>query len=158
MSLLLHSPAFTSGKRVPKRHTGDGEDLSPPLTWTGVPTAAQELALIADDPDAPTAEPWIHWVIYKIPVATEGIVEGVPPVAQPRFPATAIQGTNSWGSVGYRGPAPPRGHGVHRYFFKLYALDRCLDLPDGLDKSGLLERMEGHIVAHCELMGTYERS
>ncbi len=157
MSLILHSTAFASGKRIPKRHTGDGEDLSPPLTWTGVPAAARELALIADDPDAPTPEPWVHWVIYKIPVATEGLAQGVPPMARPRFPATAVQGKNSWSSAGYRGPAPPRGHGVHRYFFKLYALDRSLDLPEGLDKPGLLRAMEGHIVAHCELTGTFER-
>ncbi len=124
MSLTLSSTAFAGGKPIPRRHSGDGEDLSPPLSWSGVPSSARELALIVDDPDAPTKEPWVHWVIYKIPVGTEGFAEGVPPIGHPGYPPTALQGKNSWGSFGYRGPAPPKGHGVHRYFFKLYALDR----------------------------------
>jgi Raf kinase inhibitor-like YbhB/YbcL family protein len=115
------------------------------------------LALIVDDPDAPVREPWVHWVIYKIPVTVEGMGEGVPPTTRPTFPAGAIQGKNSWDSVGYRGPAPPKGHGVHHYHFKLYALDQLLDLPEGLDKAGLLRAMQGHIMAQGELMGTYQR-
>jgi Raf kinase inhibitor-like YbhB/YbcL family protein len=157
MSLIVRSAAFSDGKPIPRRHTGDGEDLSPPLSWSGLPAGVSELAMIVDDPDAPTQEPWVHWVIYKIPATEQGLVEGVPPVPGPGFPATAIQGKNSWGSAGYRGPAPPKGHGVHRYFFKLYALDQSLDLPEGLDKAGLLKAIEGHIVAHGELMGTYQR-
>jgi Raf kinase inhibitor-like YbhB/YbcL family protein len=157
MSLIVRSTAFASGKPIPRRHSGDGEDLSPPLSWSEVPASAQELALIVDDPDAPTDEPWVHWVIYKIPVTTEGLAEGVPPVAHPGYPPTAVQGKNSWGSVGYRGPAPPKGHGVHRYFFKLYALAKALDLAEGLDKPSLLKAMKGHIVAEGELMGTFER-
>ena len=106
--------------------------------------------LIVDDPDAPTPEPWVHWVIYNLPVTTDGIAEGVPPVERPSFPATAVQGKNSWHTIGYRGPAPPKGHGVHRYFFKLYALDKALDLATGLDKPSLLKAMKGHIVAEGE--------
>jgi Raf kinase inhibitor-like YbhB/YbcL family protein len=157
MSLVIQSLSFASGKPIPRRHTGDGEDLSPPLSWSGVPSSARELALIVDDPDAPTPEPWVHWVIYKVPVTTEGLAEGVPPAARPTFPPTAVQGKNSWSTIGYRGPAPPKGHGVHRYFFKLYALDKTLDLPDGIDKPGLEKAMKGHIVAEGELMGTYQR-
>ena len=157
MSLALRSPAFTEGQPIPRRHTGDGEDLSPPLSWSGIPAAARELALIVDDPDAPTKEPWVHWVIYKLPANEEGLVEGVPPMLRPGYPATAVQGKNSWGSAGYRGPAPPKGHGVHRYFFKLYALDQALDLPEGLDKAGLVKAIQGHIVSQAELMGTYQR-
>jgi Raf kinase inhibitor-like YbhB/YbcL family protein len=157
MSLIVRSTAFADGKPIPRRQSGDGEDLSPPLSWSGVPSLARELAMIVDDPDAPTNEPWVHWVIYKIRVTTEGIAEGVPPVARPNFPPTAVQGRNSWGSVGYRGPAPPKGHGVHRYFFKLYALAKELDLAEGLDKPSLLKAMKGHIVAEGELMGTFER-
>ena len=108
-------------------------------------------------PDAPTPEPWVHWVIYKLPVTTEGLAEGVPPVGRPGDPPTALQGKNSWGSYGYRGPAPPKGHGVHRYFFKLYALDEELDRVWGLDKPSLLKMIKGHIVAEGELMGTFER-
>ncbi len=157
MSLIVRSTAFASGKPIPRRHSGDGEDLSPPMFWSGVPASARELALIDDQTHAPTPEPWVHWVIYKIPVTTEGLAEGVPPVARPSFPATALQGKNSWGSFGYRGPAPPKGHGVHRYFFKLYALAKPLDLAEGLDKPGLLAAMKGHIVAEGELMGAFER-
>jgi len=157
MSLVVRSPAFTDGQPIPRRHTGDGEDLSPPLSWSGLPAAARELALIVDDPDAPTQEPWVHWVIYKLQATGEGLVEGIPPVSRPRSPAGAIQGKNSWGSLGYRGPAPPKGHGVHRYFFKVYALNQALELPEGLDKKGLLEAIQGHIVSQAELMGTYQR-
>jgi Raf kinase inhibitor-like YbhB/YbcL family protein len=157
MSLIIRSTAFASGKPIPRRHSGDGEDLSPPLSWSGVPASARELALIVEDPDAPTPEPWVHLVISKIPVTTEGLAEGVPPVAHPGSPPTALQGKNSWGSVGYRGPAPPKGHGVHRYFFKLYALGKTLDVPEGLDKPSLLKAIKGHIVAEGELMGTFER-
>jgi Raf kinase inhibitor-like YbhB/YbcL family protein len=157
MSLIILSTAFASGRPIPRRHTGDGEDLSPPLAWTGVPPSARELVLIVDDPDAPTSEPWVHWIIYKIPVATESLAEGVPPVPKPIFPSGAVQGKNSWKTAGYRGPAPPKGHGTHRYFFKLYALDAALNLHEGMDKPGLLKAMAGHIVAEGELMGTYER-
>jgi len=157
MSLIVRSPAFSEGSPIPRRHTGDGADLSPPLLWSGMPAAARELALIMDDPDAPTPEPWVHWIIYKVPVTTDGLAEGIPPVFRPGFPPAALQGQNSWKSVGYRGPAPPKGHGVHRYFFKLYALDSALDLPEGLDKPGLLEAIKGHVVAEGESMGTYQR-
>ncbi len=92
MSLIVSSTAFASGKPIPRRHSGDGEDLSPPLSWSGVPSSARELALIVDDPDAPTPEPWVHWVIYKIPVTTEGLAEGVPPVARPGSPADGPSG------------------------------------------------------------------
>ena len=157
MSLHIMSTAFASGNAIPRRHTGDGEDLSPPLSWSGVPSSARELALIVDDPDAPTSEPWVHWVIYKLPVTLEGLAEGVAPIAHPNAPATAVQGKNSWGALGYRGPAPPKGHGTHRYFFKLYALDAELNVSEPLDKPRLLRAMDGHIVAEGELMGTYER-
>ncbi|MFH1748266.1 MAG: YbhB/YbcL family Raf kinase inhibitor-like protein [Planctomycetota bacterium] len=149
MKLVIQTTAFDAGKPIPRKYTGDGEDVSPPLTWTGVPAEAQELALICDDPDAPRPEPWVHWVIYKIPADTTGLPEGVP--------AGALQGPNSWPTTGYRGPAPPRGHGVHHYHFKLYALDSILDLPPGLTKDQLLQRMAGHIIAEGELVGTYER-
>jgi Raf kinase inhibitor-like YbhB/YbcL family protein len=157
MSFSLQSSAFAAGKPIPRRHTGDGEDLSPPLSWSDVPKTAGELAIIVDDPDAPTNEPWVHWVIYKLPVTLDALPEGVPPVPRPASPAGAVQGRNSWKGAGYRGPAPPKGHGVHRYFFKLYALDRAIELPEALDKAGLQKAITGHIVAEAELMGTYER-
>ena len=157
MSITLQSAAFSEGAAIPRRFTGDGEDLSPPLSWEGLPAATRELAIVVDDPDAPTSEPWVHWVIYKLPATQEGLTEGVPPLPRPKSPLGSIQGRNSWNSLGYKGPAPPKGHGVHRYVFRLYALDRALDLPEGLDKTGLLKAIRGHVLAEAELMGTYQR-
>ncbi len=157
MSLILRSAAFADGQPIPKRHTGDGEDLSPPLSWTGLPPEATQLALVVDDPDAPTPQPWVHWVIYGLPADEQGLVEGIPPVARPESPAGCRQGKNSWGGIGYRGPAPPKGHGTHHYIFRLLALDGRLDLREGLDKEKLLSAIEGHIVAEARLTGTYHR-
>jgi Raf kinase inhibitor-like YbhB/YbcL family protein len=158
MPIILTSQAFGTGKTIPRRHTGDGEDLSPPLSWSGLPPETAELALIVDDPDAPGREPWVHWVICKIAATEPGLAEGVHPKPAPGFPTGAVQGKNSWGTIGYRGPAPPRGHGVHRYVFKLHALDAPLVLAAGLDKPALLKAMAGHILAEGELIGTYQRT
>lgn len=157
MSLALSSSAFRNGEAIPRRHTGDGPDVSPALSWTGVPPGAVELALIVDDPDAPTPQPWVHWVIYRIPASASGLAEGVPPVPSPAQPAGALQGRNSWNTLGYRGPAPPRGHGVHHYHFRLYALDAALNVQAGLDKEALRAAMRGHVIAEAELIGTYQR-
>ena len=157
MSFIIQSSAFGDGQPIPRRHTGDGEDLSPPLEWRGTPAASASLALVVDDPDAPTNEPWVHWVIYQIAAASDSLPEGIPPLVRPPFPPGVHQGRNSWKTAGYRGPAPPKGHGVHRYFFKLFALDKALELPEGLDKTGLLKAIEPHTIAVAEMMGTYER-
>ena len=157
MVMTVRSDAFASGRAIPRRYTEDGEDLSPPLTWTGLPQGVKELALIVDDPDAPRTEPWVHWVLYKIPAEVQTLSEGLPPTPTLEVPPGARQGKNSWGTDGYRGPAPPRGHGTHHYHFRLYALDAPLALAPGLDKPGLLEAMKRHIVAEAELVGTYER-
>lgn len=156
MSLRIASSAFLSGERIPLDYTGDGADRSPPLTWSRVPDGTLELALICDDPDAPTPEPWVHWIVYGIPADCQELPEGVPPKADKRLK----QGRNSWPSgqtIGYRGPAPPRGHGTHHYHFRLYALDQKLNAAPGLDKPSLLALMEGHVLATGELIGTYER-
>jgi Raf kinase inhibitor-like YbhB/YbcL family protein len=157
MDIKVESTAFANNEKIPVRYTADGQDVSPVLTWTDVPTAAQELALVCDDPDAPTPEPWVHWVIYKISPQSIGLPENVAKTPMPPNPAGAIQGKNSWGDVGYRGPAPPQGHGVHHYHFKVYALDQKIDLPAGADKTTLLSAMQGHVLAEGELVGTYER-
>lgn len=157
MKLSIESAAFAEGQPIPRKHTGDGEDVSPALSWSGVPAGAKELALICDDPDAPTPQPWVHWVIYQIPADAKGLPEGVAAKAEPTAAAGAIQGKNSWGGVGYRGPAPPRGHGVHHYHFKLYALSDALGLKAGADKKALLTAMKGRIAAQGELVGTYQR-
>jgi Raf kinase inhibitor-like YbhB/YbcL family protein len=157
MSFIIQSSAFSAGQPIPRRHSGDGEDLSPALSWEGVPKATSALALIVDDPDAPSSEPWVHWVIYHLPATFDSLPEGISPVVRPPIPEGVLQGRNSWKTAGYRGPAPPKGHGVHRYFFKLYALDKVLELPEGLDKAGLLKASDPHIIAVAETMGTYER-
>lgn len=157
MTMVVKSTAFSPGQPIPKKYSKEGADVSPPLSWSGVPKDAKELALICDDPDAPTPEPWVHWVIYKIPVATTQLPENLTKDSKLSTPAGAMQGINSWGQPGYGGPMPPPGHGVHHYYFKLYALDTLLNVQPGLDKEGLLEAMSGHILAQGQLMGTYRR-
>ncbi len=157
--MKLSSTAFKEGEAIPRRFTGEGDDLSPPLTWTDAPPGARQFALIMDDPDAPTAQPWVHWVIYGLPAETNSLPEGLPRKARPTTQPTVRQGPNSFSrdNLGYRGPMPPPGHGVHHYHFRLYALDsQVADKPD-MTKEQLLAAMNGHILATCELVGTYER-
>jgi Raf kinase inhibitor-like YbhB/YbcL family protein len=156
MPIAVESPEFRNGEPIPKKHTGEGPDVSPRLRWSGVPEGARELALVCEDPDAPRAEPWVHWVLYGLSPSIRELPEGVSKEARPAGPA-AHQGPNDSRSVGYSGPMPPRGHGRHRYFFRLYALGQALDLPPGLDKAKLLAAIRPHVIAEGELMGTYER-
>ena len=157
MTLTIQSSAFANGEPIPRRYSGEGEDLSPPLSWSDIPEATKELAMIVDDPDAPTAQPWVHWVIYKIPLEAAGLAEGIPADAELSTPTGTLQGRNTSGEIGYHGPMPPPGHGVHHYYFKLYALDTQLSLKSGADKQALLSAMEGHILAQGKLVGTYQR-
>ena len=157
MSVKIESPAFKNNETIPVQFTGDGKDVSPQLSWSGVPDGTAELALIMDDPDAPTPEPWVHWVIYKIPADTKTLPENVAKTETLTTPAGGMQGKNSWDKVGYGGPAPPPGHGTHHYHFKLYALDQALSVSPGLTKNQLLSAMKGHILAEGELVGTYKR-
>jgi len=157
--LSVSSTAFQQGKPIPKKYTADGEDVSPPLAWSGLPAGTKQLALICDDPDAPRTEPWVHWVIYAVPPETGSLPEGLPRSERLANPPGALQGRNSWptDNLGYRGPAPPRAHGPHRYFFKLYALDTALALKPGLSKDELLAAIKGHVLAEGQLLGTYDR-
>lgn len=155
--MSLTSKAFGDGQPIPRRYTGDGANVSPPLSWAGLPRGTRELALICDDPDAPRAEPWVHWVIYRIGAEVSGLKEDIPRTDKLEEPAGALQGRNSSGTIGYRGPAPPRGHGVHHYHFRLYALDAKLEVKPGLNKAALLRAMAGHILAEADLVGTYKR-
>jgi Raf kinase inhibitor-like YbhB/YbcL family protein len=154
-TLSLTSPAFAQQQPIPVQHTADGANRSPALSWSGVPTTTAELALICDDPDAPRADPWVHWVLYGLPPDVAALSEGVP--TQERLPSGACQGLNDFRQVGYGGPAPPRGHGTHHYHFKLYALDKALGLAPRAPKQRLLDAMSGHILAQTELIGTYRR-
>jgi Raf kinase inhibitor-like YbhB/YbcL family protein len=160
MTVQITSSAFAQGHPIPKKYTGEGVDVSPPLSWSSLPEGTKELALICDDPDASQAEPWVHWVIYKIPAEVKGLPEGVPRKSRLKEPHGAVQGKNSWPAaeaIGYRGPYPPPGHGVHHYYFKLYALDAPLTEEPGLDKKALMEKIQAHVLAEGVLMGTYER-
>lgn len=161
MAFQLTSGALKNGQPIPARHSGEADDLSPALAWNGAPVRTREFALICDDPDAPTPEPWVHWVIYGIGPDIRGLPEGVKSdAAELKEPVIARQGKNSWPSsvtTGYRGPMPPPGHGVHHYHFKLYALDSALNLPPGATKQQVLDGIKGHILAETELIGTYER-
>jgi Raf kinase inhibitor-like YbhB/YbcL family protein len=155
MALVLTSPAFREGAAIPARHTCDGEDVSPPLAWNGVPPGTAALALIADDPDAP-AGTWVHWVLYNLPGDRAELPEGVAQTGRPPQLAGALQGTNDFRRVGYGGPCPPPGR-PHRYFFTLYALDASLPLRAGATRRELERAMAGHVIGEARLMGTYAR-
>jgi len=157
MSITVTSSAFAEGQPMPRKYTADGQDVSPPLSWSGLPEKTKELALIMDDPDAPRPEPWVHWVIYKIPVTVKSLDEAIPRQERLAEPAGALQGKNSRpsGNIGYRGPSPPSG--THHYEFKLYALGAQLDVKPGLTKDELLKAMESRVLATGKLVGTYKR-
>jgi hypothetical protein len=148
----LKSSAFEAGGIIPKKHTCDGPDVSPPLSWSDVPGGAKSLALIADDPDAPMGT-WVHWVAWNIPPNARGLEEGVP--KKDSLPNGMKQGTTDFRSIGYGGPCPPSG--THRYFFKLYALDASLNLPPSTTKKDLERAMQGHLLQQVALMGKYAR-
>lgn len=156
-SMKLSSPSFQHNQPLPKKHTGEGQDVSPLLKWEGAPTGTKSFALICDDPDAMSVagKVWDHWVIWNIPAATTELPENVE--QKEVVLGGAKQGLNSWPKVGYNGPMPPPGHGVHHYHFKLYALDTELSLPPKATKKQIEAAMKGHILAQAELIGTYER-
>jgi len=148
----LSSTAFKAGEPIPTRHSCKGEDVSPPLAWSGAPKATRSFALICDDPDAPLAT-WIHWVYYDIPASVYALPEAIGPAEKPSPGGTS--GKNSFRKAGYGGPCPP--FGTHRYFFRLYALDTVLGLKAGATKKELVKAMNGHILGRAELMGTYRK-
>jgi len=153
MTFWLQSPSFSGGSSIPKKFTCEGSDVSPPLQWSDPPANTQSLALIADDPDAP-AGTWTHWVVYDLPPNLRQLPEAVP--KQATIPGGGSQGTNDFGKIGYGGPCPPPGN-PHRYFFRLYALEKKLDLKPGATKQQVVGAMQNHILAQVELMGTYQR-
>jgi Raf kinase inhibitor-like YbhB/YbcL family protein len=157
MSIGITSGAFEADRSIPTKFTDDGSDVSPALAWSGLPKGTKELALIVDDPDAPRAEPWIHWVLYKLPPTVTGLPEAVPADRKLAQLGGALQGRNDFKKIGYGGPAPPKGHGTHHYRFHLYALDHALQLEPGVDNKSLVAAMSGHILDEGVLVGTYER-
>jgi len=151
----LTSKAFRNNGRIPVKHTGDGRDVSPELSWTAPAAGTAQLALICDDPDAP-AGTWTHWVLYGLPADRRSVPEGVPRTEVLPKLGGARQGRNSWGAIGYRGPSPPRGP-VHHYHFRLYALNARLTLRPRADRAAVEKAMKGHIVGRTELIGLYSR-
>lgn len=149
VNLNLISSAFKNGENIPKKYSGEGADISPPLSWDKPPRGTASLVLICDDPDAPVGT-WDHWIIFNIKPDMKALAEDTP------LPEGAKMGRNSWGKMEYGGPAPPPGK-VHRYFFKIYAVDKNLDMSPGSDKKTIEKMIEGHILGTGKLIGTYKR-
>jgi len=153
MNFTLGSPKWKAGDTIPRKFTCDGEDVSPPLDWDAAPAGTESLSLVVEDPDAPGGT-FIHWVLYDLPLGTRELPENVP--AKGNLDGGGRQGRNSFGRVGYGGPCPPAGP-AHRYYFRLYALDRKTGLDAGAGRADLDRAMQGHILAQAELMGRYKR-
>jgi len=151
--IQLTSAAFGYGDKIPVRFTCEGDDVSPPLAWSGAPVDSRSFALICEDPDAPRGT-WIHWILYNLPAAAVELTQAVP--TMPEIPSGARHGRNTAGNMAYAGPCPPPGR-PHRYFFRLYALDILLSLPPGATRDELERAMSQHILAQGTLMGTYQR-
>lgn len=153
--LSLTSPAFSAGGPIPRKYTCEGSDTSPPLEWTGVPPGTKSLALVVDDPDVPDPQAptrvFVHWVVYDIPPDSRGLKEGA---SESGLPEGTVSGKNDWGKAAFGGSCPPIGR--HRYFHKLYALDRTIDLSEAT-KAELEQAMQGHILGKAELIGTYQK-
>ena len=156
MALTLSSTVFDHGAEIPTKYTCLGEDISPPLSWEGIPAATKSLALIIHDPDVPSPDKpvrlWVHWVLYTLPRDTTSLPEHT---TSRELPAGTLEGLNDWERTGYGGPCPPMGR--HRYFHKLYALDVILDDLHEPTKDRLEAAMQGHILAQAELLGTYQK-
>jgi Raf kinase inhibitor-like YbhB/YbcL family protein len=151
MAFHLFSNAFAEGGWIPKLHSCEGADLSPSLEWGGAPPETRSFTLIVEDPDAP-AGTWCHWILYDIAPKVQALAQGFKPGA------LGTTGTNDFGKQGYGGPCPPKGHGPHRYFFKLYALDvHTLGLPAGVKRAEVSQAVKGHTLAEAQYMGKYER-
>lgn len=153
MAFTLSSSSFQNGGDIPQKFSCEGADVSPELSWTNPPAGTRSFALIADDPDAP-AGTWTHWVLFDLPAQASGLPEGVAKVDE--IPGGGRQGRNDFRKIGYGGPCPPPGK-PHRYFFKLYALDKTLNLKPGASKAEVEGTMQGHILGQAELVGSFRR-
>lgn len=151
-TMKITSAAFRDGEEIPVRHTCDGDDVSPPLSWSSAPSGTQAYALIVDDPDAPRGT-WVHWVVSDIPAEVRELAED----ASRANAGGGVQGTNDFQRVGWGGPCPPPGP-AHRYVFKLYALDQPLALERGMTKRDLTAAMDGHVLSSAQLVGRYARA
>jgi len=152
--MRLESASFREGEPIPKEHSRDGADSHPALAWSGAPKGTRSFALICDDPDAPRGR-WVHWILYDVPAEASALPAGVSKTE--RHADGGTHGRNDFGELGWGGPAPPRGHGVHHYEFHLYALDGKLGLPPGAGRRELEAAMKGHVLEETTLTGTYIR-
>lgn len=152
-TMEIKSSAFENNGMIPSKYTCDGSDISPQLTWSGVPEGAKSLALISDDPDAPMGT-WVHWVAYNIPPNINELKEGFP--TDKKLSDGTLQGITDFKRIGYGGPCPPSG--THRYYFKLYALNKKVNLDAGATKKQLLDVIKDSVIAECQLVGKYKRS
>ncbi len=153
MVLTVSSSAFREGDKIPSKYTCEGEDVSPELTWSELPTGTKSFVLVVDDPDAPGGV-FTHWILFNGPADSLELAEAVP--AQGQLQNGSLQGKNDFGRIGYGGPCPPPGS-PHRYQFTLYALDQPLDLEPGISKKQVLDAMRDHILAQGRVTGTYQR-
>jgi len=151
IAMQLSSPAFSNNSKIPTKYTCSGEDIPPPLSWSGIPEGTKSLVLIMDDPDAPSGN-WDHWILYNIPPTTTGLAENTH-----NYPTGTDFGMNSWQKAEYGGPCPPKGDDPHRYFFTLYALDTKLPGHIAPSKTTITMAIEDHIIDQAELVGLYER-
>lgn len=149
-NLKVTSPAFKAMGKIPKDNAGDGGNKSPPIEWSGAPAGTKQFALVCHDPDAPLPNGFTHWVVYGIPATTTKLQEGQDVKA-------FMGGVNDTGKPGYLGPYPPGGHGLHHYYFWVYALDDVPGLKPGMTRNQLLEAIGGHVLEQARLVGTYER-
>lgn len=156
MNITLTTPAFKPGERIPREYTGYGEDQSPKLEWSAPPAGTKEIAIVFDDPDVKRAGGFVHWVIYKIPPTARSLSKALARDEKLADPAGALQGRNDFRKVGYYGPLTPPGPG-HHYTFRIFALDMAIDLPPGATKKQLMEKIEGHVLAGGELVGTFQK-
>ena len=154
MNLNLYSPAFEDNREIPKKYTGEGENISPPLSWKGCAPEAKQLVLICDDPDAPRLDPFVHWVAYGISPE----IHSLPENNSGEDAKKIVEGRNSYKERGYRGPMPPAGDDEHHYHFKLYTLKEELELEPDLSKEEVLKVIEGKILQEALLVGTYKRA
>jgi Raf kinase inhibitor-like YbhB/YbcL family protein len=153
----VNSPAFEVGESIPERYTCDGADVSPPLRIRRTPDGAETLAIVVDDPDAPTGTPFVHWLLWNLPPGTEEVPEGVPRDPTVSSLGGAVQGTNDFGELGYRGPCPPTDDGAHTYQFTVSLVDTTLDLDPGADSQTFRSAVESHVRGETTITASYER-
>lgn len=155
--LNVESPAFEADGAIPRNYSGEGENLSPPLRWSNIPPSAKELVLLCEDPDAPKPTPFVHWVLYGLSSAVTSLPQGIPTTESVAMLGGFKQGKNSADKIGYTGPMPPVGHGVHHYHFQVFALSEQTGLSGNPDRDEIIRAMAGHVLAVGDLVGTYER-